>query len=183
MGVSGWIAENWLRVVLAVTSSATLGVAVQFYRIWRSARSADRKLDVDEADGIRDHYAAELAALRAQIVTSGTAHAERAREAEERYRAGLRAADERHDAAMRAADEREAQCQENVRELRSEVRHLSDEIIGLRRQLGQSSKSAIVLATHAPTETIKASAERAATALDELEARAHEHEREPHGDG
>jgi hypothetical protein len=153
---------------VAFTSTGTLGFAGAAYRTWRNGRSTDRKVDVDEADGIRDHWAAELAALRTQIIQSGERHAEREARSQERYEAGLAAANARHDAAMDAADEREAACQAQVRELRLEVRDLSAEIIGLRRQLGQSARSAIVIATHAVSEDIQHSADRAAAALDAL---------------
>lgn len=164
-----WLETNWLRVILALTSTSTTAIALRFYTVWRKGKSDDAKLEQDGDAKIRDHYAAELAALREQIIKSGEQHAQRATQAAERYEAMLRAADERHAAAMIAADEREAACHGEVRQLREEVRVMADEIIGLRRQLGQAAKSAIVLATHAPGVGLVEAADRAADALDALE--------------
>lgn len=166
-----WFGENWARVIVALTSTGTLTLALKFYMAWTKNRSDEKKIDLDGDAKIREHWAAELAALRDQISKSGEAHAQRAAAAEDRYRNGLKAADERHEAAMKAADEREAACHAEVQGLREQVRELSDEIVGLRRQLGQAARSAIVIATHAPSDTIVEAADRAADALEKLDTK------------
>lgn len=155
--------------IAAIFSAGSFGVVASGVNTWRKNSTLAKKV-ADEGDaGIRDHYSEELKALRQQILESGRLHAERAAEAERRYREGLRAADERHDAAMSAADERERACQGEVRELRREILKLSDEVIGLRRQLGQVGTSAVILATHAPSELVQEAAARAVEALDKLD--------------
>lgn len=170
-GVLGFFAE-WGRAIISLSSLGTLGVALQFYRVWRAGRTSDEaqrqsalKLDQDGDGAIRDHYATELTALREQIIKSGNAHAEREQLSAARHREQLTAADERFRIAMEAADGREAECQRQVRGLREEVQALSEEIIGLRHQLGQSSRSAIILAATAPSLPIREAADRAADAI------------------
>lgn len=166
-----WIETNWLRLILALTSTSTTAIALRFYTVWRKGKSDDAKLEQEGDAGIRDHYARELTQLREQVVKSGEAHAARAAVQTERYEAMLRAADDRFAAAMEASGEREAKCHAEVRLLREEMSKMSEEIIGLRRQIGQTGRSAIILATHAPSETIQHSAERAADAIEALEHR------------
>ncbi len=168
-GDVAWMAENWARVVVAASTTATTGVAVQFYRTWRKGRSEDLKTETDGESVLRTHFTAELASIRTQLTASGAAHAERAAAAETRYRTGLRAADERFDVAMKAADEREARCQAELHQVRDEVRALTDELRGMRGQLMHTSRAAIVLATHAPSIPVQEAAERAADALDQAE--------------
>jgi len=162
-------ATEYLRPWLTTAFSAgTFTVALSGYRIWRKGKTDDLKvasdtlkIEADVADRLSAHYATELASLREQIITSGNAHADRQERADRRYTA-----------SMHAADERERECQAQVSTLRDEVRKLSEEVFGLRRQLSQNSRSAIILAGQVPTDDIAAAAERAAMALDEVESRA-----------
>jgi len=169
-----WIAENWARLVVAASSLGTLRFAQMAYGIYRKGRSEDLKTEADGDTNLRDHYAKELQSLRDQITRSGEQHAERAEAMASRHRAAMIAADERFDRAMSAADAREAACQAEVRELRKDVSRLSEELIGLRRILAQTSRSAIVLAGQVPTETIETAAGRAADAIGEFEERMHD---------
>lgn len=166
-----WLAENWARIIVAATSTGTLGFAGAFYRTWRKGRTDDLKTDTDADGKLRDHYAAELQSLRDQIRASGEADAKRAVQAEERHRKAMEAADDRFNRAMTASDEREAASQAEIRLLREEVRKLSEEIFGLRKNVGQAGRSAILLATHSPSADIVDVADRAATALGEHEER------------
>jgi len=186
--IASFFAE-WGRAIISVSSLGTFAFAARFYFQWRANNRADAqveqngdkiKLDGDKA--IRDHYATELTALREQIVKSGDAHAERERLSAERHREQLTAADQRFQIAMDAADGREAECQAQVRVLRGEIQALSEEVIGLRHQLGQSSRSAIILAASSPSLPIREAADRAADAIgavaDGIAAIPH-HERPP----
>jgi hypothetical protein len=157
-----WISENVRPWIATAGSLASGGIATRLYIAWRNGNISEKQIDVDADDKLSSHYATELAALRAQIVASGEAHARR-----------QTLADERYDAGMKAADAREAHCQEQVATLRAEVLSLSDQVVGLRRLLGQTSASAVILATHAPSADVQDAAHRAAEHITELEDKAH----------
>lgn len=171
MSEIAWLSENWARVTVSLTSAGTMGFAGAFYNSWRKGKSDDLKTEVDGDTKLRDHYTTELQSIRDQLTKSSEAHVKRAVEAEERHRLAMTAADERFNRAMAAADEREAACQGEVKLLREEVRKLSDEILGLRKNVGQAGRSAILLASHSPGSNIIEAADRAATALTEHEER------------
>jgi hypothetical protein len=163
-----WFTLNVRPWIATIASVITSGVATGLYVAWRKGRSDDRKTDVeaekvasDTADGIRDHYAEELKSLRGQIIEQGRLNSERQNASDERYRK-----------SMEAADAREAACQENVDKLRREVATLTEEVLGLRRILAQSARSALVLAgSTPPSPSIIAAADRAAEAIEQASHR------------
>lgn len=164
-----WATEYLRPWLTTLFSAGTFAIAANAYRTWRRGKTDDLKIEADTlkieadvADRLSAHYATELASLRDQIIKSGEAHQDRQERADRRYTA-----------SMEAADQRERECQEQVGTLRKEIQKLSDEVFGLRRQLSQTSRSAIILAGHVPTDNIAEAAERAALALDSVEDRQH----------
>lgn len=168
-----WLGENWARIIVSLTSIVSASTIVAGYRVWRNGKSADLKVETDGDGQLRIHYAAELQSIRDQLTKSSAAHVQRAADAEARHREAMIAADERFNRAMLASDEREAACQAEVRLLRDEVRKLSEEIFGLRKNMGQSGRSAIVLAAQVPSLDIQTAADRAADALTDHDERLH----------
>lgn len=175
---AAWMGENWLRIIIAlgsiITSTGTLGI----YRVYRNAKSADLKLELEGENNLNSHYATELASLREQLVKTGENARLRANEAEDRHNRALAAAEERHVLAMAAAEERfniamRAAAEREI-QLRDEIRKLSEEMHGLRGNLGQTGRSALYLASQAtqpPSETILAAADRAVAAFTDHEDR------------
>lgn len=159
----GWIAENWSRVIVSITSTATAGFAAQAYRVWRRGKSDDLQIGTTRETALRDHYATELASLRNQIIKSGEASHNR-----------QMAADDRYNQAMKASDEREAACLQRVDSLMARVDELQEIVAGFRDNLRQTERSAIILATHAPSIPIQEAAGRAAVALGQAEQRYHD---------
>lgn len=175
-----WLEDNWLRLSIALSSFVTSGAALKFLHIYLQNRTANKTLDLNAEDTLNKHYAAELAALREQVVKTGDSARARAEAAEKRHMEAQIASDERFDRAMKASAEREQACEDRVSELRDEVRTLSDEIAGLRKNVGQSGRAAIVLASQVPSLTIQEAADRAATALGDADERLHSL---PHSEG
>lgn len=80
----------------------------------------NRKLNMAGEGGIRDHYAKEVAALRAQLLSVQDAADLRASRAETRYNEGIKLADERH-----------GHCEEECERLRVLIRSLERQIAQL----------------------------------------------------
>jgi len=165
-----WV-EPMLRPIIALGTMVTSGGVIALYSANRKSKAELLALANTAEDKLNTHYATELKSLREQLVTTGNNARDRAAAAETRHMEAQAAADERFNRAMAAADERERACEERVRELRDEVRLVSEEMIGLRRNVGQSARSAIVLAANSPSIPIQESADRAATALGEADDR------------
>lgn len=171
-----WITE-YVRPWLATAGILiTNGIGLKFYIAWQKGKTdtanvalAQDKLDLEGDKAIRDHYADELKSLREQIQKSGDGHAMRYAAAEERHQLAMQKADERFNAAQAAADERERGCEAKVAALRATVAALTEEVQGLRALMGQTGRSAIVLATNRPSLQVQEAADRAATALGNLD--------------
>lgn len=130
--------------------------------------------NIDKAD-IRDHYANEVASLRAQVIAQGERHAATIAEAEGRHKAAiaeiegrykklLSEAEEHYRNALQAAEDRHEDCMRDREALRAEVQTLKDEIEGFRRQwLAQSADRIIALGEPggpSPSEDVLGSAHR-----------------------
>lgn len=103
----------------------------------------------DRAD-IRDHYAAEVSAMRAALekqaadhskalAETAAAHVLAMTEIESRYKKLLRETEEHYRKAVVAAEERHDACVKDRDKLGDEVNALKDEVAGLRRQIGMHS--------------------------------------------
>jgi hypothetical protein len=82
----------------------------------------NRKLTLDSEGGIRDHYAREVASLRAQVLAVQEQSDLRMANAEQRYTEAIRAADERH-----------ANCEAECSRLREEFQGLERKYHALHR--------------------------------------------------
>lgn len=98
----------------------------------------NRKITVDSEGGIRDHYAKELASLRAQILESSRAAAAALLEAQTLGDARLAAAEKRYTEATENADRRHKSCEEECDRLRIKV-------YGLERTIAQLHKTSVKL--------------------------------------
>ena len=92
-------------------------------RLWLQ----NRKLSLDSESGIRDHYAKELAGLRAQVLAVQKAADARVANAEARYTEAIEAADRRH-----------ATCEEECDRLR-------DRVVAMERKFRQLHESTMRL--------------------------------------
>lgn len=111
----GWITAGGVCGLLGIIIKAW----IDGKRVW-----------VDSEKGIRDHYATEVASLRAQVIAVQASSA-----------AMLAAANERYDEAVTNADARHERCEEECANLRLRVRELSDEVEGLRRGISAANKA------------------------------------------
>lgn len=117
----------------------TLIAAVLKYKIgWRKLSNED------EAD-IRDHYAQEVAALRAEL----NQQEKNFRDAETHLRDLLRASDVRHE-----------ECERARADSRREVEGLHREIEGMRRQIIRYSADGVLMLNEQPSEAVRSAAER-----------------------
>jgi len=115
-----------------LSTGALVGVFGLAVKLWLD----NRKITVDSEGGIRDHYAKELAALRAQIIESGQAAAARLLEAQQIGDARLAAAEKRYTQATENADRRHRSCEEECDRLRAKV-------FGLERTIAQLHKTSV----------------------------------------
>lgn len=106
-----------------VSTGALVTLAGIVVKLWLD----NKKLNIDSEGGIRDHYAKEVAGLRAQVLAVQDQADLRASRAETRYNEAIKSADERH-----------AHCEEECERLREMVR-------GLERQIATIHKSSLRL--------------------------------------
>lgn len=106
-----------------VSTGALVTLAGIVVKLWLD----NKKLNIDSEGGIRDHYAKEVAGLRAQILAVQDQADLRASRAEQRYNEAIKAADERH-----------GHCEAECERLREMVR-------GLERQIATIHKSSLRL--------------------------------------
>lgn len=105
-----------------------------------------RKLALADETSIRDHYAAEVSALRAEL----NQQERNFREVETHLRALLGASDRRHE-----------ECEQARADSRREVEALHREIDGMRRQIVRySAEGVLVLSEQQPSAAVLAAAER-----------------------
>jgi hypothetical protein len=115
----GWITAGGITAILGIVCKTWLGGA---------------KLRLDSEGNIRDHYAKEVASLRAQLISVQSTAA-----------AMLAAANQRYDEAITAADKRHSQCEEECERLRERVSDLSDEVAGLQLRMSAGHKATVRL--------------------------------------
>lgn len=131
LGEIGHLAEGarpWLSTGALV---ALLGICAKLY-------TDNKKIVVDSEGGIRDHYAKELASLRAAIVENTRLANERLAESERISDARLATAEKRYTEATENADRRHKSCEEECDRLRAKV-------YGLERQIAQLHKTSVKL--------------------------------------
>lgn len=119
-GALGGFAEEarpWL------STGALLGLLTLCVRLYLT----NKKMEVDTEGGIRDHYAKELASLRAQILEATKLGDARLANAEKRYAEAIEGADRRH-----------ASCEKECDRLREKV-------YGLERQIEQIHRASLKL--------------------------------------
>lgn len=85
------------------------------------------KIELEGEDGIRDHYATEVASLRRQILDTQKLSDERMANAEKRYAEAISAADSRH------------------RNCEQECDRLREKVLGLERQIEQIHRASLKL--------------------------------------
>lgn len=125
----GHLAEGvrpWLSTGALV---ALLGICAKLY-------TDNRKIVVDSEGGIRDHYAKELASLRAQILESQRLADARLADSEKIADARLATAEKRYTEATENADRRHKSCEEECDRLRAKV-------YGLERTIAQLHKTSV----------------------------------------
>ena len=113
-----------------ITAGSTVTAAGIALKAWL----ARVKLSQENEDGIRDHYAKELAALRGQILLLQQSSDLRAA-----------AADKRYDDAIKAADLRHNQCQEEVERQRHKLTDMQEEIDALHRRISAQGHGVVAL--------------------------------------
>lgn len=106
-----------------VSSGALVGLLGLATTFWLK----NRKLSIGEHSSLRDHYAAELAGLRAQVLAVQTAADVRIANAEHRYTEAIEAADARH-----------ASCEQECARLREMIQ-------GFERRLAQAHRASVKL--------------------------------------
>jgi predicted nucleic acid-binding Zn-ribbon protein len=106
-----------------------LGLCVKLYLDNRRISLDHSKIKLDGEDGIRDHYATEVASLRRQILDTQKLSDERMANAEKRYAEAISAADSRH------------------RSCEQECDRLREKVLGLERQIEQIHRASLKLFT------------------------------------
>lgn len=106
-----------------------LGLCVKLYLDNRRITLDRGKIQLDGEDGIRDHYATEVASLRRQIIDTQKLSDERMANAEKRYAEAITAADSRH------------------RSCEQECDRLREKVLGLERQVEQIHRASLKLFT------------------------------------
>jgi hypothetical protein len=110
----------------------------------------NRQIGAGDTANIRDHYAKEVASLRASLHSQAN-----------QFRQDLDAMDKRYRDIIAASEERHEECQADRDKLRQEVGILRDEINGLVRVITQASIDRVVMLGENVPEDIKAAAARA----------------------
>ena len=104
-----------------------LGLCVKLYLDNRRITLDREKITLEGEDGIRDHYANEVASLRRQIIDTQKLSDERMANAEKRYAEAISAADSRH------------------RNCEQECDRLREKVLGLERQIEQIHRASLKL--------------------------------------
>lgn len=128
----GFIAESTLpQWITAFFGGGTFVALLRLLLAWR-------KQSLESEEQIRDHYSTEVAALRDQL-----------QKIETHYRRMIADSDDRHE-----------KCQEDRDLLRERVKHLEDEVSGLRRQIVASSADRVISLSGSEAPEARASAYR-----------------------
>lgn len=125
----GTIAEGVRPWVSTTALIGLLGLCVKLYLDSRRIKLDQAKITLDGEDGIRDHYATEVASLRRQILDTQKLSDERMANAEKRYAEAISAADSRH------------------RSCEQECDRLREKVLGLERQIEQIHRASLKLFT------------------------------------
>lgn len=123
----GTIAEAVRPWVSTGALVGLLGLCVKLYLDNRRITLDRERITLDGEDGIRDHYATEVASLRKQLIDTQKLSDDRMTNAEKRYAEAVTAADSRH-----------RSCEEECDRLRRKV-------LGLERQIAQIHQASIKL--------------------------------------
>jgi hypothetical protein len=126
-----------LNVVTVLLGGTLLGVILRY-------RLGVQKLVLGEEASIRDHYAGEVAALRAEL----NQQERNFREVETHLRSLLEASDRRHE-----------ECERARADSRREVEELHIQIQGMQRQILRYSADGVLMLGEA-SEPVRAAAER-----------------------
>lgn len=106
-----------------------LGLCVKLYLDNKRLALDRKKITFENEDGIRDHYATEVASLRRQIIETQKLSDQRMANAEKRYAEAVNAADSRH------------------RSCEQECDRLREKVLGLERQIEQIHRASLKLFT------------------------------------
>lgn len=123
VGILGELSRAAEGVRPWLSTGALLGLLALCGRLYLT----NKKMEVDTEGGIRDHYAKELASLRAQIL-----------ETQKLADARLANAEKRYNEAMQNADTRHRGCEQECDRLREKVQ-------GLERQIEQIHRASLKL--------------------------------------
>lgn len=113
-----------------ISTTALVGLFGLVVKLWLE----NRKITLSAESKLRDHYATEVASLRAQVLAVQTAADLRASSAEKRYEEAIAAADNRHHL-----------CEEECERLRGRMSDMQNEIDGLNRRIGQLNATSVRL--------------------------------------
>lgn len=122
-GDLGWLGSLLEGIRPWVSTGALVGLFGLCVKLFLD----NKKMEVDTEGGIRDHYAKELASLRAQILEATKLGDARLANAEKRYAEAIESADRRH-----------ASCEKECDRLREKV-------YGLERQIEQIHRASLKL--------------------------------------
>ncbi|TXH85406.1 MAG: hypothetical protein E6Q77_00550 [Rhizobium sp.] len=117
-------ARPWVSTTALV---GLFGLCVKLYIDNKRIVTDREKIILDGEDGIRDHYATEVASLRRQIIETQKLSDERMANAEKRYAEAISAADSRH------------------RNCEQECDRLREKVLGLERQIEQIHRASLKL--------------------------------------
>lgn len=122
---------NVLEAMRPWVSTGTLvglfGLSAKLFLDNRRITLDRNKIELEGEDGIRDHYATEVASLRRQIIDTQKLSDERMANAEKRYAEAISAADSRH------------------RSCEQECDRLREKVLGLKRQIEQIHRTSLKL--------------------------------------
>lgn len=113
-----------------LSTTAIVGLFGLAVKLWIE----NRKIGLSAETKLRDHYALEVASLRAQVLAIQVASDARAASAEKRYEDAIAAADGRHHL-----------CEEECERLRGRMSDMQLEIDGLNRRIGQLNATSVRL--------------------------------------
>ena len=113
-----------------LSTGSLVGLAGLAVKLWLD----NKKLTIDSESGIRDHYAQEVASLRAQVLAVQTAADARVANAEKRYEEAIASADARHHV-----------CEQECDRLRDRMSDMQTEIDALNRRIGALNAASLRL--------------------------------------
>lgn len=130
MGALGRMGDVIEAVRPWISTTAIVGLFGLAVKLWLE----NRKIGLSAETKLRDHYALEVASLRAQVLAIQSTSDVRAANAEKRYEEAVAAADGRHHL-----------CEEECERLRGLMSEMQLEIDGLNRRIGQLNAASVRL--------------------------------------